>query len=59
MHLRVGVALPRAELLVALGVGVAVVRSAVGLRPLADAAPEDLLGPLRDVVEALLEPPPK
>ncbi|MEU9151359.1 helix-turn-helix domain-containing protein [Streptomyces sp. NPDC048417] len=52
-------ALLRAELLVALGVGVAVVRSAVGLRPLADAAPEDLVGPLRDVVDALLEPPPK
>lgn len=48
----------RAELLVALGVGVAVVRSAVGLRPLADATPEDLLGPLRDVVEGLLGPPP-
>ena len=48
----------RAELLVALGVGVAVVRSAVGLRPLADATPEDLLGPLRDVVEGLLRPPP-
>ncbi|MEW1776036.1 TetR family transcriptional regulator [Streptomyces sp. NPDC086777] len=49
----------RAELLVALGVGVAVLRSAVGLRPLADATPEDLLGPLRDVVEGLLGPPPK
>ncbi|MER5787646.1 helix-turn-helix domain-containing protein [Streptomyces sp. NPDC001980] len=48
----------RAELLVALGVGVAVVRSAVGLRPLADATPEDLLGPLHDVVEGLLGPPP-
>ncbi|MER6271491.1 helix-turn-helix domain-containing protein [Streptomyces sp900105755] len=48
----------RAELLVALGVGVAVVRSAVGLRPLADATPEDLVGPLRDVVEGLLGPPP-
>ncbi|MFF3985129.1 TetR/AcrR family transcriptional regulator [Streptomyces sp. NPDC001797] len=48
----------RAELLVALGVGVAVVRSAVGLRPLADATPQDLVGPLRDVVEGLLGPPP-
>ncbi|MEU9346972.1 TetR family transcriptional regulator [Streptomyces sp. NPDC048278] len=47
----------RAELLVALGVGVAVVRSAVGLRPLADATPDDLLGPLKDVVEGLLGPP--
>lgn len=51
-------ALLRAELLVALGVGVAVVRSAVGLRPLADATPEDLLGPLLDVVDGLLGPPP-
>ncbi|WP_406431070.1 TetR family transcriptional regulator [Streptomyces sp. NBC_00631] len=48
----------RAELLVALGVGVAVVRSAVGLRPLADATPGDLVGPLRDIVEGLLKPPP-
>ncbi|MBW8798451.1 MAG: helix-turn-helix transcriptional regulator [Streptomyces sp.] len=48
----------RAELLVALGVGVAVVRSAVGLLPLADATPEDLLGPLRDIVEGLLGPRP-
>ncbi|GGM95841.1 TetR/AcrR family transcriptional regulator [Streptomyces fuscichromogenes] len=47
----------RAELLVALGVGVAVVRSAVGLRPLADATPEELLGPLHDIVEGLLGPP--
>ncbi|MGW2958772.1 TetR/AcrR family transcriptional regulator [Streptomyces sp. NPDC001220] len=46
-------ALLRAELLVALGVGVAVVRSAVGLRPLAEAAPDDLVDPLRDIVAAL------
>ncbi|MFE2065850.1 hypothetical protein ACFXDH_26295 [Streptomyces sp. NPDC059467] len=50
-------ALLRAELLVALGVGVAVVRSAVGLQPLADATPDDLLGPLRDIVDGLLGPP--
>ncbi|RPE46555.1 TetR family transcriptional regulator [Streptomyces sp. Ag109_O5-1] len=50
-------ALLRAELLVALGVGVAVVRSAVGLRPLADATPDDLMGPLRDIVDGLLGPP--
>ncbi|MGW7424025.1 TetR/AcrR family transcriptional regulator [Streptomyces sp. NPDC054813] len=48
----------RAELLVALGVGVAVVRSAVGLRPLAEATPDDLVDPLRDIVEALLGNPP-
>lgn len=47
----------RAELLVALGVGVAVVRSAVGLQPLRDATSEDLIGPLRDVVDVLLAPP--
>ncbi|MGP4047068.1 TetR/AcrR family transcriptional regulator [Streptomyces sp. 2A115] len=47
----------RAELLVALGVGVAVVRSAVGLQPLSDATPDDLIGPLRDVVDILLPPP--
>ena len=44
----------RAELVVALGVGVAVVRSAVGLQPLRDATSDDLIGPLRDVVDALL-----
>lgn len=46
----------RAELLVALGVGVAVVRSAVGLQPLRDATPEDLIGPLRDIIDTLLGP---
>ncbi|MFC4121734.1 TetR/AcrR family transcriptional regulator [Nonomuraea zeae] len=46
----------RAELVVALGVGVAVVRSAVGLQPLRDATSDELIGPLRDVVEALLAP---
>lgn len=47
----------RAELLVALGIGVAVVRSAVGLQPLRDATSDDLIGPLRDVVDVLLAPP--
>ncbi len=47
----------RAELVVALGVGVAVVRSAVGLQPLLDATSDDLIGPLRDVVDILLAPP--
>ncbi|MEV4628162.1 helix-turn-helix domain-containing protein [Micromonospora sp. NPDC049523] len=46
----------RAELLVALGVGVAVVRSAVGLQPLRDATSDDLIGPLREVVDVLLAP---
>ncbi|HUQ00012.1 MAG TPA: helix-turn-helix domain-containing protein [Aeromicrobium sp.] len=47
----------RAQLLVALGVGIAVVRSAVGLQPLGDATSDDLIGPLRDVVDSLLAPP--
>lgn len=47
----------RAQLVVALGVGVAVVRSAVGLQPLRDATSDDLVGPLRDVVDSLLAPP--
>ncbi|MEW1641757.1 TetR family transcriptional regulator [Streptomyces sp. NPDC091219] len=46
----------RAELLVALGVGVAVVRSAVGLRPLRDATADQLAAPLREIVDALLSP---
>jgi AcrR family transcriptional regulator len=48
----------RAELLVALGVGVAVIRSAVGLQPLRDATSDDLIGPIRDIVDVLLPPPP-
>ncbi|MFD7205467.1 TetR/AcrR family transcriptional regulator [Streptomyces sp. NPDC059893] len=47
----------RAELLVALGVGVAVLRSTVGIQPLQDASAADLLTPLRDLVHALLPPP--
>lgn len=46
----------RAQLLVALGVGVAVLRSAVGLQPLRDATSDDLASPLRNVVDALLGP---
>jgi len=46
----------RAQLLVALGVGIAVVRSAVGLQPLTGATSGDLVGPLRDVVDGLLGP---
>jgi len=47
----------RAELVVALGVGVAIVRSAVGLQPLRDATAEDLIGPLREIVDVLLATP--
>jgi len=46
----------RAELIVALGVGVAVVRSAVGLQPLRDATAGELVGPLREIVDILLAP---
>jgi hypothetical protein len=44
----------RAQLVVALGVGIAVVRTAVGLQPLLDATSEELLGPLREVIDVLL-----
>ena len=47
----------RAELVVALGVGIAVIRSAVGLQPLLSATAEDLFAPLRDVIDTLLGPP--
>lgn len=46
----------RAQLLVALGVGVAVLRSAVGLQPLGDATSDDLLDPLHDIVDGLFTP---
>lgn len=46
----------RAELLIALGVGVAVLRSSVGLQPLQDATADELAAPLHDVVRALLTP---
>jgi AcrR family transcriptional regulator len=49
----------RAELVVALGVGIAVVRSAVGLQPLLSATAEELYTPLRDVIDTLLGPPPE
>lgn len=49
----------RAELVVALGVGIAVVRSAVGLQPLRSATAEELLVPLREVIDTLLGPPPE
>ncbi|MFF5077148.1 TetR family transcriptional regulator [Actinoplanes sp. NPDC000266] len=49
-------ALLRAELLVALGVGVAVLRSAVGVEPLAGASADQLAGPLRGIVDGLIPP---
>jgi len=44
----------RAQLVVALGVGIATIRSAVGLQPLHDASADQLAGPLRAVLDALL-----
>jgi AcrR family transcriptional regulator len=46
----------RALLLIALGVGLAVLRQNVGLKRLRDAPPDVLEGPLRDVILALLAP---
>ena len=43
----------RAELVIALGVGVAVIRAGVGMQPLHDATPADLVTPLRAVLDAL------
>ncbi|WP_433062778.1 TetR family transcriptional regulator [Dactylosporangium sp. CS-033363] len=43
-----------AQMVVALGVGIAVVRSAVGLQPLRDASAEELRAPLTAIVDALL-----
>jgi AcrR family transcriptional regulator len=48
----------RAYLVLALGVGVAALRAAIGVEPLADATAEDLRGPLTDVITALLPPRP-
>ncbi|MHB9856938.1 TetR/AcrR family transcriptional regulator [Streptomyces sp. YIM S03343] len=47
----------RAQMVVALGVGMAVLRSAVAVQPLGDAGPEDLAPLLRLVLTALLEEP--
>lgn len=47
-------ALLRAQLIVALSAGIAVLRATVGIQPLLDATPGELLGPLTDVIAALL-----
>ncbi|MEU4245600.1 TetR/AcrR family transcriptional regulator [Actinoplanes sp. NPDC026619] len=47
----------RAQLMVAFGIGVAVVRNATGLQPLGDATSDELVGPIRDVLDALLGMP--
>lgn len=47
----------RAQMALAAGIGVAVLRSSsIQLEPLSSAAEEDLVGPLRDLVDALLPP---
>ena len=48
----------RAQLVVALGVGIAVLRSAVGLQPLSGVTSEDLIGPLGAVIDVLIAPRP-
>ncbi|WP_410818808.1 TetR family transcriptional regulator [Micromonospora sp. 050-3] len=46
----------RAQMALAAGIGVAVLRSSIQLEPLSSATEEDLVGPLRDLVNALLPP---
>ncbi|MCG5468553.1 TetR family transcriptional regulator [Micromonospora sp. LAH09] len=47
----------RAQMALAAGIGVAVLRSSsIQLEPLSSATEEDLVGPLRDLVDALLPP---
>lgn len=47
----------RVQLIVALGAGISVLRAAIGLQPLLDADSDDLIGPLTDVIGALLPAP--
>jgi hypothetical protein len=44
----------RAQILLATAVGITVLCAADGLQPLASATHEQILGPVRDVVQALL-----
>ncbi|MEU8154707.1 TetR family transcriptional regulator [Micromonospora sp. NPDC048986] len=46
----------RAQMVLAAGIGVAVLRSSIRLEPLSSATEQDLVGPLRDLVDALLPP---
>ncbi|MEV4122327.1 TetR family transcriptional regulator [Micromonospora sp. NPDC049645] len=46
----------RAQMAIAAGIGVAVLRSSIWLEPLSSASEHDLVGPLRDLVDALLPP---
>ncbi len=46
----------RAEMVLAASIGVALLRSTTGLQPLASAGEDELVGPLRDLVHAVLAP---
>ncbi|MEH1164334.1 TetR family transcriptional regulator [Micromonospora sp. CPCC 205539] len=46
----------RAQMVLAAGLGMAVLRSSTPLQPLSSATEQDLVGPLRDLVDALLPP---
>ncbi|GLZ62594.1 MULTISPECIES: TetR/AcrR family transcriptional regulator [Micromonospora] len=46
----------RAQMALAAGIGVAVLRSSIRLEPLSSATEQDLIAPLRDLVDALLPP---
>ncbi|MEV4658660.1 hypothetical protein [Micromonospora sp. NPDC049301] len=44
----------RAQMALAAAIGIAVLRSSIQLQPLSSATEQDLVGPLRDLVDALL-----
>ncbi|MEU8015594.1 TetR family transcriptional regulator [Micromonospora parva] len=46
----------RAQMALAAGIGVAVLRSSIRLEPLSSATEQDLIAPLRDLVDTLLPP---
>ena len=47
----------RAQLVLSISIGIALLRSSPGMEPLASAGEQDLVLPLRDLVNALLSPP--
>jgi AcrR family transcriptional regulator len=47
----------RAQIVLASATGIALLRTRSGLEPLASATPQDLTGPLRDLIDALLTRP--
>jgi hypothetical protein len=46
----------RAQVVMAASIGIALLRSSIRLEPLASAGEQDLVAPLRDLVEALRPP---